>query len=172
MSVDKLVDSTQLDSDLTSVANAIRTKGGTSAALAFPADFLTAIANIPSGGSVPRLIDQLDITFATTATNSNKLSVTLTPITNGLVIVLLDTVPASPHSSEYIALAWGQAYTSYGTNSNANLNPILRPAGTIGTDTAMCSFNTGTGVLQIGGSYGHFLAGTTYHVYEFEMGAA
>ena len=51
MSVDKLVDSTQLDSDLTSVANAIRTKGGTSASLAFPAEFVSAIAAIPSGGS-------------------------------------------------------------------------------------------------------------------------
>ena len=50
MSVDKLVDSTQLDADLTSVANAIRTKGGTSASLAFPADFVSAIAAIPSGG--------------------------------------------------------------------------------------------------------------------------
>lgn len=50
MSVDKLVDSTQLNSDLTSVANAIRTKGGTSAQLAFPADFVSAISAIPSGG--------------------------------------------------------------------------------------------------------------------------
>jgi hypothetical protein len=50
MSVDKLVDSTQLDADLTSVANAIRTKGGTSASLAFPADFMSAIADIPTGG--------------------------------------------------------------------------------------------------------------------------
>ena len=51
MSVDKLVDSTQLDSDLTSVANAIRTKGGTSAQLAFPAGFVSAIAAIPTGNS-------------------------------------------------------------------------------------------------------------------------
>lgn len=50
MALDKLVDSTQLDSDLTSVANAIRTKGGTSAQLAFPAGFVSAIQNIPSGG--------------------------------------------------------------------------------------------------------------------------
>ena len=50
MSVDKLVDSTQLDADLTSVANAIRTKGGTSASLAFPAGFVSAIQAIPSGG--------------------------------------------------------------------------------------------------------------------------
>lgn len=50
MAVDKLVDSTQLNSDLTSVANAIRTKGGTSASLAFPSGFVSAIQNIPSGG--------------------------------------------------------------------------------------------------------------------------
>lgn len=41
------------DTDLTSVADAIRTKGGTSAALAFPAGFVQAIADIPSGGSYP-----------------------------------------------------------------------------------------------------------------------
>lgn len=50
MALDKLVDSTQLDSDLASVANAIRTKGGTSAQLAFPAGFVSAIGDIPSGG--------------------------------------------------------------------------------------------------------------------------
>ena len=50
MSVDKLVDSTQLDTDLTSIANAIRTKGGTSASLAFPAGFVSAIEAISGGG--------------------------------------------------------------------------------------------------------------------------
>lgn len=38
------------DTDLTSVADAIRAKGGTSAQLAFPAGFVQAIADIPSGG--------------------------------------------------------------------------------------------------------------------------
>lgn len=51
MSVDKLVDSSQLDSDLTTIANAIRTKGGTSDALGFPSGFVSAIENIPTGGS-------------------------------------------------------------------------------------------------------------------------
>ena len=50
MAVDKLVDSTQLDSDLTSVANAIRTKGGTSGQLAFPAGFVSAVNDIQTGG--------------------------------------------------------------------------------------------------------------------------
>lgn len=49
MAVDKLVDSTQLDADLTSVANAIRSRGGTSGNLAFPTGFVNAINGIPSG---------------------------------------------------------------------------------------------------------------------------
>lgn len=53
MSVDKLVDSTQLDSDLTSVANAIRAKSGGSSQLAFPAGFVSEIQAIPSGGGDP-----------------------------------------------------------------------------------------------------------------------
>lgn len=50
MALDKLVDSTQLDADLTSVANAIRTKGGTSAQLAFPQGFVDAVEAIEAGG--------------------------------------------------------------------------------------------------------------------------
>ena len=51
MAVDKLVDSVQLDADLTSVANAIRVKGGTSEQLEFPSEFIVAINAIQSGGS-------------------------------------------------------------------------------------------------------------------------
>ena len=49
MALDKLVDSTQLDADLTTVADAIRTKGGTSAQLAFPNEMAQAVLDIPSG---------------------------------------------------------------------------------------------------------------------------
>ena len=38
------------DTELTSIADAIRTKGGTSAPLAYPAGFVGAIENIPTGG--------------------------------------------------------------------------------------------------------------------------
>lgn len=50
MAFDKLVDSAQLDSDLTSVANAIRAKSGTSGQLAFPAGFVSEINAISGGG--------------------------------------------------------------------------------------------------------------------------
>ena len=73
MAVDKLVDSSQLDADLTSVANAIRTKGGTSASLAFPADFVSAIGAIPTGGGGGSLDDFLNAT--------------LTPIQSGITTV-------------------------------------------------------------------------------------
>ena len=39
------------DTDITAVANAIRTKGGTSAPLTFPNGFVGAIQNIPTGGT-------------------------------------------------------------------------------------------------------------------------
>lgn len=60
MALDALVDSTQLDSDLTSVANAIRTKGGTSAQLAFPAGFVSAV-NAISGGSGNSVFEANDV---------------------------------------------------------------------------------------------------------------
>lgn len=52
MALDKLVDSTQLDSDLTSVANAIRTKSGGSSQLAFPNGFVSEIQSISPGTSI------------------------------------------------------------------------------------------------------------------------
>lgn len=45
------------DADLTSVANAIRTKGGTSAQLAFPAGFVSAVEAIPSSSGYT--VDQI-----------------------------------------------------------------------------------------------------------------
>lgn len=77
MSVDKLVDSTQLDADLTSVANAIRTKGGTSASLAFPADFVSAIAAIPSGGGVTAATGEFTLLSDTTEVSTSQRSITL-----------------------------------------------------------------------------------------------
>ena len=53
MALDKLVDSAQLDADLEDVADAIRAKGGTSAQLAFPAGFVSAIGDISTGGGDP-----------------------------------------------------------------------------------------------------------------------
>ena len=50
MAYDKVIDSAKLDAALTTVADAIRSKGGTSEALAFPAGFVSAIEAIEAGG--------------------------------------------------------------------------------------------------------------------------
>lgn len=67
MAVDKLVDSTQLNTDLTAVANAIRTKGGGSASLAFPGGFVSAVQAIPTG-ITPSGTKQISITENGTVT--------------------------------------------------------------------------------------------------------
>ena len=50
MAVDKLVDSAQLDADLSSVADAIRAKSGSNGSLSFPSGFVDAIDAIETGG--------------------------------------------------------------------------------------------------------------------------
>lgn len=51
MAYDKVIDSSALTVDLTSVANAIRSKAGTTASLAFPTGFVDAVSKIETGGS-------------------------------------------------------------------------------------------------------------------------
>ena len=46
MAVDKLVDSSQLDANLSLIADAIREKGGTSGRFSFPSGFVSAVSNI------------------------------------------------------------------------------------------------------------------------------
>ena len=54
MATYKVVDADQLNADMTSVADSIRTKGGTTEALAWPDGYKTAIDSIPAG-STPSL---------------------------------------------------------------------------------------------------------------------
>ena len=208
MGADKLVDSVKLNNDLTSIANAIRTKGGTSAQLAFPTGFVSAIGNISStfsqadegkvvsnGALVAQSSQNIDTngtydtTFknevvvnvsggghvrqafyqkfypAETYTNQNKLSLQLEVADNCYVLVRAVQYPM-PDSTQYKALVWGHN-VSYFNDSYTNTNTIhaiLRPNGTIGTDGGTCSYNRQTGVLSLGGEYGHFLPEDEYEV--------
>lgn len=60
MAYDKLVDSSQLNSDLGDVADAIRAKSGGSSQLAFPSGFISEIGNISTGGGSIAPINILD----------------------------------------------------------------------------------------------------------------
>lgn len=57
----KVIDAEQLDADLTTVADAIRSKGGTTEQLLFPSGMVTAIGAIQSGGgSGENLLDYVN----------------------------------------------------------------------------------------------------------------
>lgn len=55
----QLVNATQLDNDMASVANAIRSKSGASSALTWPGGFVSEIGSIPTGASIT---GQTDVT--------------------------------------------------------------------------------------------------------------
>ena len=82
MALDKLVDSSALDNDLTLVANAIRAKTGGTAALAFPAEFVSEIGNIGGGGASPwKLVHSEEVTANTSSTTATSLkSITISGI--------------------------------------------------------------------------------------------
>lgn len=66
MAFDKVVDSAVLEAGLTSIANAIREKGGASGTLAFPDGMAEAIAAIEAGGSEEYEIKSGTITLVDT----------------------------------------------------------------------------------------------------------
>ena len=71
MAYDKVVDSASLDSKLTQVADAIRTKGNTSADLQFPSGFISAIQAIQTGTEL-KIIVTVTSGATVTATKGSK----------------------------------------------------------------------------------------------------
>lgn len=70
MAFDKIIDSAQLESDLTSVAAAIRAKGATAAPLNFPAGFVSAVNNIFTSSAFGYIVASFPVT-ATSCTCSS-----------------------------------------------------------------------------------------------------
>lgn len=58
-----VVNKTQLDADMTSVADTIRTKGGTSEKLSWPNGYKAAVEAIQTGGGAPVEVDEKDVNF-------------------------------------------------------------------------------------------------------------
>lgn len=146
MSVDKLVDSTQLNSDLTSVANAIRGKTGGSVTLTFPADFVSAINGIPTGGSLETGAKTI------TATESSQ-SITMTPSTGYDGFDEVDiTVNAIP--SNYVGSGVTQRTSSDLTASGAT---VTAPAGYYASaaSKAVASGTAGTPSAVLDPVYNH-----------------
>lgn len=102
MALDKAVDSAQLNADLTAVADAIRTKGGTSAQLAFPDGFVSAVQAI-EGAPDLQIVVTTSAGATVTATKGSK-TVSGTADTSGSCTLTVDeagtwTVTATAGSS-------------------------------------------------------------------------
>lgn len=155
MAVDKLVDSTQLDADLTSVANAIRTKGGTSASLAFPVDFVSAIGAIPSGGGGGGGdLEWTEIVSAARYTNAAVCAYALFgPFSASANLVkiayLVDKSRANWSTDQLVILAVTEATSQGGTYGAAGFGMRYRN-GSIATMAAGSSYDA---VIEIGDKY-------------------
>ena len=144
MSVDKLVDSSQLDADLTSVANAIRAKSGGSGQLAFPAGFVSEIGNISGGGgsSAFELVDTIvvqnvpDWTSTTGSTTDTQYSVTGLDGTYYMAVITCDTQIST--STE-----WGMSACCLSRNTNGNITSsgAFQQKGTATLDFSALSAN-------------------------------
>lgn len=126
---------------------------------------ITGTASGGGGGSHSTETYYLKFYPSTELSNTNKLSLQLTASENCFVFVHAVTRP-SPPASGYKALFW--AYPIYRfTDSYAYSyigHAILRANDTIGTDASQCVFTPATGVLQLGGQYGHFFPEDEYEV--------
>ena len=86
MAYDKVVDSASLDSKLTQVADAIRTKGNTSADLQFPSGFISAIQAIQTGTELQIIVSVTS--GATVTATKGSLSVSGTAVSGTCTLVV------------------------------------------------------------------------------------
>ena len=155
------------DTDLTSVANAIRTKGGTSAQLAFPAGFVSAIDAIPTGGTATfELIgtyvfeNVAEYTNTSTAEEMNTdISVTNTDYAWGYVVITCDSAITTATEWGMTVAFWGR-YTSNGNiyraasamqKGSATLSYAAMVSNSLGSDSYGVGIlnNKGGGLITI-----------------------
>ena len=86
MAYDKVVDSASLDSKLTQVADAIRTKGNTSADLQFPSGFISAIQAIQTGTELQIIVSVKS--GATVTATKGSMSVSGTSVNGTCTLVV------------------------------------------------------------------------------------
>lgn len=131
------------------------------------AAFASAEVNVPTGGgSFPTKVKDITITMDADYSQASYLSVNLEPLASCAILVVVDSIP-SPPSSGYIAMWWSQGRITSSTTDTKGI--VMRTDGTYGTDKDACAYNATTGVLKVGGPYGTFPQGATYHIYQYSF---
>ena len=116
--------------------------------------------------SLPRLVYHNTVTMEYSVTSANYLDLQLPTMSNCNIAVFIDVIPAPPDTG-YIALSSG---VSFASGVKISYGQVLRANGTIGTDPEQIRYYPNTGMLRLGGDWGTFVEGMTYHIYAFEIG--
>lgn len=129
MAYDKVVDSALLDSKLTQVADAIRTKGNTSADLQFPSGFISAIQAIQTGTELQIIVTVTS--GATVTATKGSLSVSGTSVNGTCTLVV-------PEEGEWTVSATlgGETSTSNIVNVTSSYDTTLAFLSTILNDNS------------------------------------
>ena len=157
--------------DLTAVADAIRTKGGTEAPLTFPDGFVAAVQNIPSGGSYEKIVGEivtpdnvktyLDVTFLLPQ-GKKIVSALLTlagdvsELTTGTCVYSLVIVNDTYYVTENDGIKYPDYHVSYSVASQEFTGSSTGPSGAY----APKIFNNGD--IRFRKGTGNFLAGIEY----------
>ena len=191
MAIDKAIDSTAFDSKLTSVADAIRTAGGTTEPMSFPSGMVEAITAIQAGGGIELngyqvsegsfTISSDTSTFANYSTSDAQWPlVTGTNLTGKNFAFLLFIDPMSvittlkPHVSLLFASAFSVDARTAGVSEGLDLRTGF-VSGLIGKHKAkgVILSDKETGTLKIYfGKVAPLQVGTTFHWFLFVEGAA
>ena len=149
------------DTDLTSVANAIRTKGGTTAQLSFPTGFVSAINAIPTGGSTPTVT-----TKTTTNSSASNTSISFTGLTKAPIAFFVrcqTQLTRSSNSSYYYVVT----VRYNGTNTTGNYWRMSN--GTFYNDTSHYSYTYSNGTLTVASSASRSSAGGSFYNGTYEL---
>ena len=192
MAVDRAIDSTEFDSKLTTVADAIRTAGGTTEPMSFPSGMVEAIAAIQAGSGGIELngyqVSEGSFTISSdTSTFSNySTSDAQWPLVKGInltgknftFLLFIDPMSAiltlKPHVSLLFASASSVDSRTAGISEGLDLRTGF-VSGLIGKHKAkgVLLSDKETGTLKIYfGKVAPLQVGTTFHWFLFVEGAA
>ena len=176
MAVDKLVDSTQLESGLTAIADAIRAKTGKSASMQFPGEFVSEIGSI-SGSEVENEDGLINGTLTTYENvRVTKIDTDVFSYNNSIVSISLPNVTSlstkrataikyNPNLEHVYLPKLSSVYNSMNGcfQGNPKLQAIALPSriGVIGGsvfhgDTALSAVDLGPDVTQAGGAQAYY----------------
>ena len=191
MAVDRAIDSTEFDSKLTTVADAIRTAGGTTEPMSFPSGMVEAITAIQAGGGIELngyQVSEGSFTISSdTSTFSNYSTsdaqwrlVTGTNLTgkNFAFLLFIDPISVITTLKPHVSLLFASASSVDARTAGVSEGVDLRTgfvSGLIGKHKAkgVLLSDKETGTLKIYfGKVAPLQVGTTFHWFLFVEGAA